>query len=410
MGVIIFNGRSSTEFGIEVEHLPDYDTPERDYDIIHVPGRNGDLVIDTGSFKNTSRKYQISVATRGEAFYEKIKPIVEWLHSSSGYARLEDTYEPDYYRLAYYRESNTIDNLFDDAGRATITFTCKPQRYLKSGELPTSFVEGGGKNKLKFPTTAHDVTRCTYSVDSDNSATVTATGTYSGASFLINVTTGVTYTLSFKGVGTGDKKSIWLRAINPWSTSSQPGYYTNIDLTESEEYYHYTFTATTDELYIGYYVTFADSEGEMTLTDVQLEEGIEATDFVPYSVFGTLKNNTVFRSLPLITVKSSNNERGTVIINNQSFQVKESSNASENLQDSSGNDISDNSNDQITTVSINKVTLDSELQDAYDGTVNKNSSIILNGGEFPSLEPGDNDITFSGGVTEVEITPRWWTV
>ena len=77
------------------------------------------------------------------SFSTIINQVAEWLHSASGYARLEDTYEPDYYRMAYYAESVSIENLFNEAGKATLNFICKPQRYLKSGETPVSFTEEG---------------------------------------------------------------------------------------------------------------------------------------------------------------------------------------------------------------------------------------------------------------------------
>lgn len=51
--------------------------------------------------------------------------------------------------------------------------------------------------------------------------------------------------------------------------------------------------------------------------------------------------------------------------------------------------------------------LDSEVQNAYDGTTNKNNSISISGG-FPVLEHGESLISYSGGITAVNITPRWW--
>lgn len=51
--------------------------------------------------------------------------------------------------------------------------------------------------------------------------------------------------------------------------------------------------------------------------------------------------------------------------------------------------------------------LDSEVQNAYDGTTNKNNSISISGG-FPVLEHGESLISYGGGITAVNITPRWW--
>lgn len=140
MGLIIYNGRSSRDFGLEVWQPPDYQIPEKDYETIHVPGRDGDLIIDKDSFKNVSRTYVVSVSKNGKSgFTSMANALSEWLHSASGYARLEDSYEPDYYRLAAYQKSIGIQNIYNLAGYTTIEFNCKPQRFLKSGDKPVRF-------------------------------------------------------------------------------------------------------------------------------------------------------------------------------------------------------------------------------------------------------------------------------
>ena len=53
------------------------------------------------------------------------------------------------------------------------------------------------------------------------------------------------------------------------------------------------------------------------------------------------------------------------------------------------------------------LTIDSDTQNAYDGTTNKNSIITVSGG-FPVLATGETIVSFSGGITAVQITPRWW--
>lgn len=55
------------------------------------------------------------------------------------------------------------------------------------------------------------------------------------------------------------------------------------------------------------------------------------------------------------------------------------------------------------------LTIDCDVQNAYDGTANRNGTIKVSGG-FPVLEAGETTITYSGGITAVQITPRWWTV
>lgn len=64
--------------------------------------------------------------------------------------------------------------------------------------------------------------------------------------------------------------------------------------------------------------------------------------------------------------------------------------------------------DTTITVSGNtgQIYLDCETQNAYLGSINKNNMVTP---YFPVLNPGDNTITISG-LTDVQITPRWWTL
>lgn len=237
MGVVIFNGVSSQDYGIQVEHPPGYHTPARDYEVIHIPGRNGDLVIDNGSYQNVTRSYQIAIGSLEKDFTSMANAIAEWLNSASGYARLEDSYEPEYYRMAMYQDEAEIENILQHAGRAAVDFNCKPQRFLKSGE-----------------------------------------------------------------------------------------------------------------------------------------------EILRFSQNTTLRNPTGFSSLPCVTVYGSG--RGVLNIGGYTASIS-------NINGS--------------------IVLDSEIQDAYRGNVNRNADVTLSNG-FPEFVPGENPIALSGGITYVEVVPRWWTL
>ena len=103
--------------------------PERDYDIISIPGRSGDIVIDKGSYKNVDKTYYLAMAN-GKSLPEMSKTIMNWLLGPSGYVRLEDSYEPGYFRYAMYKGPLSIRNILNRAARAQIIFSCKPQRFF----------------------------------------------------------------------------------------------------------------------------------------------------------------------------------------------------------------------------------------------------------------------------------------
>lgn len=143
MGVIIYNGISSRSIPIVVENPPNYVVAARDYNPVHVLGKNGDVLIDNGSYQNVLRPYDIAFGSMEKNHSEMATAVSEWLHSASGYARLEDAYEPDYYRMAYYQEEIDIENILNRLGRATINFNCMPQRFLKIGDDPITFTAPG---------------------------------------------------------------------------------------------------------------------------------------------------------------------------------------------------------------------------------------------------------------------------
>jgi len=135
MGVINYNGISSTDLGLIIQTIPSYDFPEKDLEYVHVNGRNGDIIQNNKSFNNITRTYYIAkVYRRGETFIESANKIAEWLHSSDTYCKLEDSYEPDYYRMAIFKDEGRLQDYYEQATTLEISFDCKPQKWLKTGD------------------------------------------------------------------------------------------------------------------------------------------------------------------------------------------------------------------------------------------------------------------------------------
>lgn len=147
MGVIIFNGRSSEEIGIRVSKPPDYNIPQRIYEIVSVPGRSGDIYIDSGVYANVNKTYEINISSiiYSDSFELMSSKISKWLYSNHGYNKLEDSYDPDYYYLATVDSETLINNLYEKAGTATITFNRRPEKFLKSGLMAMDFVWSGSE-------------------------------------------------------------------------------------------------------------------------------------------------------------------------------------------------------------------------------------------------------------------------
>ena len=234
--MISWAGTNSDSLGVIVEHYPIRVLPERVQTATEIAGRNGALLTVDGNWQNYEQEYEVYISAEKRGLVRAARAVAEWLTAPVGYQRLEDSYEPDVYRMAFYEGGQDIESILNRFGRATISFNCKPQRFLKSGEATK------------------------------------------------------------------------------------------------------TFTAA-----------------------------------------GSLTNITRFDALPMITVYGSG--AGTVTVGGIT----------------------------VTLSAIDEYTvLDCELMDAYKGTTNKNPTVTAT--EFPKLVPGVNTISFSGGVTSLEIIPRWWTI
>ena len=130
------NGRSSADWGIVASKDNGFDAPERDVSAIEVPGRNGELHIDNGRWRNIDVTYNDCVIERD--FTERFGDFRAYCARQRGYQRLEDTFHPDEYRLADMTKGIKVSSVGTryNSGKFDLTFNCKPQRFLKSGEEP----------------------------------------------------------------------------------------------------------------------------------------------------------------------------------------------------------------------------------------------------------------------------------
>lgn len=99
-----------------------------------------------------------------------------------------------------------------------------------------------------------------------------------------------------------------------------------------------------------------------------------------FTAAGTITNPTLFAAKPLIRIYGT----GRVGIGNNAVTVTYSPGS--------------------------YVDVDCEMMDAFYGATNCNRYVQIQNNDFPTLPSGSTGITLSGGVTKVEITPRWWRV
>ena len=137
---ITFNGKSSADFGLIVEYYPESVHAPRRGELITIPGRNGVIIREDGAYDTYSQTFQIWFRnTMNRDTFRIARDVAEWLLGASGFCRLEDTYEPEYFRLARFSGPLNVETVLKNHGRATLEFDVQPQRYLKSGETPIRY-------------------------------------------------------------------------------------------------------------------------------------------------------------------------------------------------------------------------------------------------------------------------------
>ena len=149
-GLIVYGGEASSDYGMVVAEAPSFERPTRKQSVYTVPGRMGDVVFQQDAWNDVARTYQVWLADDAEKdLVDQVDAFEAWLNSQKGYQRLEDSFEPDVFRLAYYSGGIGVSNHLTQYGEATLSFTCRPERFYKSGEQPISVVNG---DKINNPT------------------------------------------------------------------------------------------------------------------------------------------------------------------------------------------------------------------------------------------------------------------
>ena len=143
------NGVDSKTYGVYISGQGTFSAPRREYNLVQIPGRNGDLVGNERRFENLELTYHAFIYTN---FKQNIRDFRNFLLSLVGYQTLVDTYHTDEFRKVVYEGAFEPEVLpKNDAGEFDIVFNCKPQRYLNSGTVVSTLTADGSiTNPTRF--------------------------------------------------------------------------------------------------------------------------------------------------------------------------------------------------------------------------------------------------------------------
>ena len=410
---LIFDGESSRNYGVYITGEAVYNSPVRDVEMIKIPGRNGEFALDNGRFENIEVTYPAGIFADNEAYFaEAISDFRNFLASRIGYCRLEDEYNPNEYRMAVYKSGLNVDPAKLEAGEFSITFDCKPQRWLKDGETaitmasgdtltnPTlfessPFLEAEGEGSINFNG---------YEIDLDGvpyGEIVIGESSYGFHSSTVTVTLDTTL------LNIGD-------AIYPQTKDCH--IIARLQKTAGYNLYTNSISSTTnilevktatrrgkgqDEYHIYLYPDFG--EGFVYGTS----KTITCTAVIIYRVGSNPAATPTYTETIEITITYDGADTYTVAVLSTGTLPPDTTRLSWALS------VPTMYGDSTKAVSGVPIYIDCDLGEAYiiiDGAyVSLNHRIDL-GSDLPTLGVGANEVTFDNAITELKITPRFWKV
>lgn len=120
------------EFGVYIDTSLTFNKPKKDVEIISIPGRDGALIVDYGTFQNII--LTVPCFIHGD-FDTKFNGLMNTLGAIRNYVPLRFSNDPDHTRQGYplMTQAPTVKRINED-GWFDLQFNCEPYRYLRSGE------------------------------------------------------------------------------------------------------------------------------------------------------------------------------------------------------------------------------------------------------------------------------------
>lgn len=416
-----FDGEKSTDYGVAILGEGVFNAPERDVEMITIPGRSGQFVLDNGRFENIEVTYPANLIADSEAdFAEALSDFRNMLCSKRGYVRLQDDYHPDEYRMAVYKSGLEVDEKVLRAGEFEITFDCKPQRWLVSGETAVAVTSG---DTLTNPTLFESGPL----LETAGHGTIGFNG----------------YEIEFEGVPIGEVQIAEKTSGTMESTKT-----TMLDAT-GDFTFDTTLLNTGDPIYpearefeirttlSANYGRFSDEGFRTTPTNVLDAHGSAINKTTPKEyithlipdlgdgfVYGTAKTvhcSAEFRYQYGATGSSMNYWFETVDVT-IAYDGADTYTVSVSSLSSLASAVTRSLTVGLTTPTIygnssepntDPIFIDCDLGEAYtnEGGVYRSLNQYIDlGSDLPKLGVGENEITFDNTITELKVTPRWWKI
>ena len=142
---LTFAGKNSKDFLLYISGPGVYDSPEADVELTSVPGKNGDIIRENA--KSGQRRFKNIDITYDVFFFDSLPArtaaVKSWLLSPVGYQVLHDTYDPDFFRMAFCKDAVSFETKGKKGASMELTFHCQPQRWSIEGQKKVKLLRPG---------------------------------------------------------------------------------------------------------------------------------------------------------------------------------------------------------------------------------------------------------------------------
>ena len=401
-----FDNTSSRSYGVYITGEAVYNAPEREVEMISIPGRNGSFALDKGRFENIEVTYPAGIFANNETdFAAAISDFRNFLCSKNGYCRLTDEYNPNEYRMAVYKSGLEVDPAQLRAGEFDITFNCKPQRFLTSGETATTVANNGTMSNPTLFDSSPLLAVKGYGNIGFNGQNIKLENVYLGNVKIADAQTGDLK--STKTTTVNDTQSLDVSLLNTSDTIAAEGIGLVAQAKRLNGTYQFKTASISSTTGCSASCT-VDGSGWVTV-NIKLN----ALSFVK----GTSSSGTAsvtFTGTDAATPPQTNTFTLNITVSYDGNATITYSRAfTSNFSGSSGTQVmapeiyGDSTQSALGTPTY----IDCDLGAAYkveSATVVSLNHVIDLGSELPTLAPGTNTFTKDNTITELKVTPRWY--
>lgn len=359
------------DYGVYISGVHTLDAPARRGEVYQIPGRNGNLYVDDGSFENLTLVYPCYIR---EGARDRLKELRGLLATLKGYQRLEDSFHPDEFRMGRISEGLEVEpSIGMKSGRFNLVFDVKPQRYLKLEE-EGFYVTG------KLP----------LGIDTETGEPGVGSGTHSAV--LPVSGTRLTVRTGMAGEHTPN------RVMYYTSSGDYLGYvdipWVDTGIIEDRQHVYtadYAFDASAPEGARTARIRFSTAVG---LGEYSVTTQGRTVVFVGADGTAIFANPTSQDSRPIIRLSPADVTRDYSI--------------------GLGDYLITVSRDFYADTGRTDIGINCERMDCFWSTENVNKYVSIQKGtevapDYPVLTPGENRITMTN-VDHIRIEPRWWTL